>query len=367
MFLSFGAFIVACGTTHALEIWTLWNATYWLSGAVKAITAAASVLTAIALVRIMPAALALPSPRQLREANSELQRQIADRLRAEEALERVNHELEERVRVRTGELSRTNEELHVQIAERERAEEGLRQSQKMEAIGQLAGGVAHDFNNILTAILGYGNLLAARVESDPSAREEVGEILKAAERAAALTRQLLAFGRRQVLEPVVLPLNELVTNLENMLARLIGEDVVLLTGLDPSVGNVRADRGQLEQVLVNLVVNARDAMPAGGRLRIETAVAALDEASAARHGLPRAGRYAVLAVHDTGKGIDEATAKRIFEPFFTTKEKGKGTGLGLSTVHGIVHQSGGGIAVSSEPGTGTTFRVYLPCVGDAGA
>ena len=248
------------------------------------------------------------------------------------------------------------------VTERRLLEEQLRQSQKMEAIGQLAGGIAHDFNNVLTAILGYGSLLATRLAGDASGREEVEEILQAAGRAAALTRQLLAFSRRQVLEPVVLGLNELIRNLEKMLGRVIGEHLSLDTRLDPSLGNVLADAGQIEQVIMNLVVNARDAMPQGGRLTIETANADLDEAYAQRHVPVRPGRYVMVAVSDTGVGIDAETQARIFEPFFTTKEKGKGTGLGLSTVYGIVKQSGGYIWVYSEPSKGTTFKVYLPRV-----
>ena len=248
------------------------------------------------------------------------------------------------------------------VTERRQLEQQLRQSQKMEAIGQLAGGVAHDFNNLLTAILGYSDLLATEVGEKSPLLESIDEIRKAGERAASLTRQLLAFSRRQVLEPKVLDLNALIVNLEKMLRRLIGEDVQLITVLDRAVGHVRADAGQIEQVILNLAVNARDAMPKGGTLTIETQDVELDEAYARNHVTVRPGSYVMLAVTDTGEGMSTETKSHLFEPFFTTKGQGKGTGLGLATVYGIVKQSGGYVWVYSELGRGTAFKVYLPRV-----
>ncbi len=252
--------------------------------------------------------------------------------------------------------------IYQDVSERNQLEIQLQQAQKMEAVGQLAGGVAHDFNNVLTAILGYSDLLAMQLGEGSPMLESVDEIRRAGERAASLTRQLLAFSRRQVLEPRVLDPNELMRNVEKMLRRLIGEDVALATRLDPSIGRMRADPGQVEQVLLNLAVNARDAMPRGGTLTIETQNAELDESYAQEHVTVKPGSYVMIAATDTGTGMDAEVKAHIFEPFFTTKEKGKGTGLGLATVYGIVKQSGGYIWVYSEPGHGTAFKIYFPRV-----
>ena len=251
------------------------------------------------------------------------------------------------------------------ITEARQLEEQLRQSQKMEAIGQLAGGVAHDFNNLLTAINGYSSLALQRTNEREPIRGYLEEIKKAGDRAANLTRQLLAFGRKHMLQPVALSLNDVVADLNKMLRRLIGEDVRLTAKFDPALKKIKADAGQIEQVIVNLVVNARDAMPHGGNLTIETGNFEVDGDYASNHVGVRPGSYAMLAVSDTGVGMDDETRARIFEPCLTTTEKGKGTGLGLSTVYGIVKQSGGNIWVYSEPNQGTVFKVYLPQLRDA--
>ena len=243
--------------------------------------------------------------------------------------------------------------------ERER-EEQFRQSQKLESVGRLAGGIAHDFNNMLTAINGYSSLTLRRLSADDPLRHNIEEIKKAGERSASLTNQLLAFSRQQVLKPRILDVNQTVNDVSFMLKRLIGEDVFLISTLDPDLGQVQVDPGQLSQVIMNLAVNARDAMPTGGTLTIETRNVHLDEEYAARHVPTEAGNYVMMSVSDTGTGIDPETRKHIFEPFFTTKEIGKGTGLGLATVYGIVKQSGGYIWVRSEPERGTTFEIYLP-------
>ena len=252
-------------------------------------------------------------------------------------------------------------------AERGRAqlEEQLRQAQKIDSIGRLAGGVAHDFNNILTAIKGYAELMLLELTPGDPLRSSVTEIRRAGERAADLTHQLLAFSRRQLLQPTVLALNSLIADNMKMLKRLLGEDIELVTLLDSELGQVKADSGQMDQVILNLALNARDAMPLGGRLTLETRNVILHEEYVQRHFSLQPGSYVMLAISDIGCGMDEETLSHIFEPFFTTKEPGKGTGLGLSTVYGIVQQSGGSICVYSEPGRGTTFKIYLPRIVDS--
>jgi len=250
------------------------------------------------------------------------------------------------------------------VSERVRLEEQLRSIQQLEAIGRLAGGVAHDFNNILSVILGHAQLVQEEGDVSEHTKAGLGHIRRAAERAASLTQQLLAFSRKQVLQPKVLDLNEIVVDTQKMLSRVIGEDIALVTHLHPSLAGVKADRSQLEQVLMNLALNARDAMPQGGRLKMETANVELDEVFAAENIGTVPGHYVLLTVTDTGHGMTPETLEHLFEPFFTTKGPGKGTGLGLATVHGVVKQSGGHILVRSEVGKGSCFQIYLPAETD---
>jgi signal transduction histidine kinase/CheY-like chemotaxis protein len=259
-------------------------------------------------------------------------------------------------------IERRDAELRLEVKERHHAEEQLRQGQKMEAVGRLAGGVAHDFNNLLGVILGYSELLLGK-ELAVAHRRKIEQIQKAGERAAALTRQLLAFSRKQVLSPRVLDLNELVADLARMLPRVLGEDIDLVIAEGAGLGQVKADPGQIEQILMNLAVNGRDAMPEGGRITITTTNATLAHQGAIATGAA-AGAFVMLAVSDTGCGMDDDTRSHAFEPFFTTKDQGKGTGLGLSTVYGIMKQSEGHIAIETAPGRGTTFRLYFPRVDD---
>jgi PAS domain S-box-containing protein len=290
---------------------------------------------------------------------------ITEQKQVYEELQRTRQELEQRVIERTAELSRLNAELSQEISERKltevalrNSEEQLRQAHKMEAVGQLAGGIAHDFNNLLTVIAGYAEALLSDCEISPPIRDDLSQISRAVEQAATLTRQLLAFGRRQLLKPEVLDLNGVIVELQKMLRRLIGVDIEIDVQLSARPAWILADPSQIEQVILNLVVNARDAIERGGRISIASSQVVVSEPG-------RAARSCVaLEVSDTGQGMDEATRARIFEPFFTTKERGRGTGLGLAMVYGIVQQSGGTITVHSQLGLGSTFKVYLPAVGD---
>jgi PAS domain S-box-containing protein len=256
--------------------------------------------------------------------------------------------------------------IYADLTERRRLEGQLRQAAKIEAVGRLAGGIAHDFNNLLTVIAGYGALAQEALPLGDPVRELIGEMIAAGERAAGLTRQLLAFSRKQVLAPVVLDLNQVVREMEKLLARLIGADIDFAIHLQPGPVLVRADAGQIEQVIMNLVVNARDAMPTGGKLSIETHDVELDDHYALTHPGVKPGQYVQLAVIDSGIGMTAEIRAQVFEPFFTTKGPGKGTGLGLATVFGIVQQSGGSVEVYSEPGVGTAFKVYLPRCAEPG-
>lgn len=275
--------------------------------------------------------------------------------------ERYQNKLEIMVAERTYELADAIEKLKQEIAGRKQLQDQLIQAQKMESIGRLAGGVAHDFNNILTAILSYAELLLMKLPENAPGRDHVEAIRDAGDRAALLTRQLLAFSRKQVLEIKPVDLNAVVRGMTNMLARMIGEDIILSIKAEESLPLIRADRGQIEQVIMNLAVNARDAMPHGGTLSIETAAAQADDAFLRVHA-DASTAYVVLRVEDSGKGMTREVRERIFEPFFTTKDVGHGTGLGLSMVYGIVKQHNGHISVESETGKGTVFQIYLPII-----
>jgi len=360
IFVAFGMFILACGTTHLLGVVTVFDPMYRFEGVVKAITALASAATFLLLIPMMPTLIALPSPAVLEAANRSLEVEIRERRSAEEAVRGLNAELERRVSDRTTDLQQALTHLQGEMKERQDLQKQLLQSQKMEAVGRLAGGVAHDFNNLLTVVLGYTEMLLSAVQGKTAAEECAREVQRAAERASALTNQLLAFSRQQAPVIGILDVNEAVRHTEKMLGRLIGEDVELKLNLAADPAWVNFDPSHLDQLLLNLAVNARDAMPHGGTLTIETTAVVLDQQYAAAHPAVTPGPHVVLIVSDTGTGMDEAIKARIFEPFFTTKDAGKGTGLGLSIVYGIVKQNGGEILVYSEPGHGTAFKIYVP-------
>jgi signal transduction histidine kinase len=282
-------------------------------------------------------------------------------------LKEYNEALFRKLEKKMADLERANRELELGIAEQKRLEEQLRQAQKMEAIGRFSAGIAHDFNNILTVIIGYGGIMRMKCAMDDGQRDMLGHILEAADRARSLTSSLLTFSRKQPLKLQQLDLNAAVSGVETFLRRVIGDDVTLSISTSSQNLIIMADRGHIEQVLMNLAVNARDAMPDGGALSLETAVITIDNDYVRMHGYGTPGRYALLTVSDTGIGMDAATCQQIFEPFFTTKESGRGTGLGLSIVFGIVQQHNGHIHVYSEPAQGTTFRILLPLTEEAEA
>jgi signal transduction histidine kinase len=353
IFAAFATFILACGTTHVMGIWTVWHGTYRLDGVIKAITALASLATAALLVPLMPALVRLPSPTQLRVAEDELRR--------------LNQELEKHVTDRTAELrqsaeslERTNRELVQEIERRKILEDQLLQSQKMEAVGRLAGGVAHDFNNLLTVIAGYNDMVLAKPTEPLLVKTYAREVQDAATRAAALVNQLLAFSRRQIIQPKIVDLNAEVRGMERLLRRVIREDIELVTEFDLAIPKAKVDPAQIDQIMMNLVVNARDAMPDGGKLTIRTAGLIADEEYSRNHGGIPARRYATISVSDSGYGMSDEIRRRAFEPFFTTKDVGQGSGLGLSIVYGIVKQNGGEVWVDSAEGKGTTFTIYFP-------
>jgi len=333
---SFVLFIAACGFTHFMGIWTLWNPDYGKEALLKAATAGVSLFTAVLLWKLVPFIVSLPSPAHLQAANLELKAMVSER---DEALASLRAESERRAT----------------------AEAALWQAQKMEAVGQLTGGVAHDFNNLLTVIIGGLDTIARNQGGDPDRLKRAADVaLQGAQRAAGLTARLLAFARRQPLNPSPLEINLLVRDLVDLLQRTLGETIELEFVLPPGVWVVDVDQNQLENALVNLAINARDAMPEGGKLTIETGNAELDERHVSRDAEVTPGQYVVVAVSDSGVGMDKDTLAKAFEPFFTTKDVGKGTGMGLSQVYGFVKQSGGHVTLYSEQGLGTTVKLYFP-------
>ncbi|HEX8257560.1 MAG TPA: response regulator [Allosphingosinicella sp.] len=334
IFWLFALFILACGTTHLMAIWTLWNPDYGWEALIKVVTAIASVGTAIVLWPLIPKALAIPSPLQLKEANVQLSERVRER---DDALDRLKRE----------------------IQDRERAEAALVQAQKMEAVGQLTGGIAHDFNNLLTVVLGNLDMIR-RSTAEPRTGRLVDSALQAAARGAKLTGQLLAFSRTQRLELRPVLVAPLIRGMRELLSHTLGPGVALELALDDAEVPVMADANQLELAILNMAINARDAMPGGGTLTIAARPRQLGDDP----DLPD-GEYLHLTVSDTGAGMDAETAARAFDPFFTTKAVGQGTGLGLSMVYGVARQSGGIARIQSEPGAGTTLSILLPRTGEA--
>ena len=434
LFILFGIFILACGTTHILGAVTLWHPVYRLEGLIKAFTAIASIGTAIVLYPVIPKALRLRSPEELEDMNNQLADKNRELDKSRESFRNIVQRDLAGIAVLSAEgtiifanpafrgylpgtpadpvgsrypeapgggfaaefkygadgegpliadswISDTQWEgrparlVHLRdITARKRAEAALRLSQeqlqhaqKMEAIGRLAGGIAHDFNNLLTAINGFTTLSLVNLPGQDPVRENLMEVAKAGERASKLTRQLLAFSRKQLLSPQSVDLNKVATEMTSMIRRIIGEEIKVATRLDSGLPPIWMDPGQLEQIILNLAVNARDAMPGGGELLIETARFDCTEGMIGTQDALKPGNYAMLAVSDKGQGMAPDVMARLFEPFFTTKPPGKGTGLGLSMIYGIVKQSDGHILVSSEPGRGSTFKLYLPLASQAEA
>lgn len=333
IFWAFALFILACGTTHFFSIYTLWVPDYGTEALIKIITAALSIVTAVAVWVLLPKALAIPSTEELRRLNEELIQQISERNAALAALE-------------------------TEKIERLKTEAMLRQSQKMEAVGQLTGGIAHDFNNLLTVIVGHLERLEREFRDNPAAYRSIKGAIDGATRGAALTQKLLAFGRRQPLTPMRLNANLLIDSIGDLIRRTVGEHVTVDVSLDPALWPVEVDSNQLENALLNLAVNARDAMPDGGTLTIQSRNCS---DPVVENGEKYPGQFAMITVKDDGIGMTPEVLGRAFEPFFTTKSVGEGTGLGLSQVYGFVKQSSGHIHMESKAGTpGTTIRIYLP-------
>ncbi len=334
VFLLFGAFILACAATHFMSIWTIWHPDYAAEGVVKAACAVVSIVTALMLWPLLPQALALPSPRALREANDQLRVEVRQRDEAVAALRRETNE-------------------------RERAESMLRHAQKMEAIGQLTGGVAHDFNNMLTVVLANLELLARRLTPESPLRTYVDRAMKGAARGATVTQQLLAFARRQPLQPVAFDVAARIGALADLLRGTVGVTIDIELAVAGGLWPVEADPGQLESAVLNLAINARDAMPDGGRLTLTASNTTLGPIDLGADGILDAGDFVAVAVADTGTGMTPEVSRAAFEPFFTTKPVGHGSGLGLSQVYGFVRQSRGHVTLDSTPGQGTTVTLYL--------